>query len=733
MSSLARLLMNRGFAVSGSDAMDSSVISDLRSKGVSVSIGNERTSYEPGTALVLSDAIDLDTDPYVAESRARGGAMFRRSQVLGWLVRDRKSVCVIGTHGKTTTTGMLGAAVKAAELDPLVVVGAHVPEFGGHILEGNGEWAVLEACEAYDSLRDFTPFIVVLTNLEMDHSDFHVSWEQLVECVRRFLKKVPPEGAILYCGDEGCVPEEVIAGLHTDCSPYFSKDIEIAAEQCSLEDLSLFLPGTHNKQNASGALLACERLLLNKCSALKSIAQFQGAERRLQKLYDGEFVLIDDYAHHPTEIRASIRALRDRYPGRRLLVVYQPHLYSRTLECLQGIAESLSNADHVFLTDIYAARETPIPGVSSARIAEQVTVPVDYIPSRHLLHRRVAGMIQPGDVVVGMGAGSISEFGTQLLARLRKSSAAVRVAVVMGGDSAEREVSILSGKAVCDALSERGYVVKPIDISDRLLSSGDLSLFASESAPDVAFLCVHGTNAEDGAIQGLMELLHVPYTGSGMLASALAFDKAKTKDLLRSDGIPTPKCILLGAHTDCTPGLIQKISLPVVVKPNAQGSTVGLTFVFEAADLEDAIRRSLRYGETLIEDFIQGVEISVPVLGNRALPIVEIVPKSGRYDFESKYVSGATEEIIPARISSAAAQKAEEYALRVHALLNCSGATRTDMIVSEDQIFVLEINTLPGLTPTSLLPNSAKAAGMSFGELCEWMIQDALRSHETKA
>jgi D-alanine--D-alanine ligase len=438
-------------------------------------------------------------------------------------------------------------------------------------------------------------------------------------------------------------------------------------------------------------------------------------------------------------------------PKTRIIVVYQPHLYSRTEPLIKEFAEALSSADVVVLTDIYPAREDPIPGVSSARIAELVTKPVHYIPNRHLLPRKVAAMVRPGDVVVGMGAGNIAEFAPALVKELaragarlalpahggsseatRASLAPTRVAVVYGGDSAEREVSLLSGREVQAALKRKGFDAKLVDISEVLIKTGDLSEFTGENRPDVAFFAVHGTNAEDGAIQGLFELLHIPYIGSGIQSSALAMDKNLTKSLFRDKGIRVPEGVLVTGSDIPIP-----LRAPVIVKPNAQGSTVGLSFVERDEDVKQAVEKALQYDTAaLVEEWIVGTEISVPVLGDRVLPVVEIAPVGGKYDFASKYTPGATEEIVPARLPAAVLAEAQEIALKAHQALGCRGATRTDMIVRDPtgkpEIFALEVNTLPGMTATSLLPNSARAAGIEFDELVQWLVEDALARYATK-
>jgi D-alanine--D-alanine ligase len=743
MSALARMLKHRGFRVRGTDSTRSLETDRLQSEGIEVHIGHSGEYIEPTDAVVLTDAIDLGNNPEVNRAKEVGAPMFRRSQALGWLLRDKKVIAVTGTHGKTTTTGMVGAGLQAAGLDPLIVVGANVPQFGGPVVEGKGKWAVVEACEAYDSFHDIDPAMVVLTNLELDHVDFHGTYESLRDSVVRFVGRMPETGSLIYSSeDPGAV--DVMMRSEAGKTPYSADDYRKIAPDAPMPTL----PGRHNLSNAVAALKAAEFCGADPSRAAEGIAAFTGAERRLQILLDGQVTVVDDYAHHPSEIDASLKALREKFPGRRLVVAYQPHLYSRTESLISEFAQALDNANLVVLTDIYPAREAPIPGVSSARIAELVTKPVMYVPNRHLLPMKVARALHEGDVVVGMGAGNIAEFAPALIKELGRAARRIStplppssktshfeeggkpsVAVIYGGDSAEREISILSGRAIHGSLLSQGYTSRMVDVTELMLSKGDVSQFIGPDRPDVAILAVHGTHAEDGAIQGLFELLHIPYTGSGIQASAIAMDKQMTKMVLQTLGVRVPTGVHLHSPTDPV-----GLEAPLIVKPNAQGSTVGLSFVRTNEELRQAIEKAFAYDDSvLVEEWIEGMEISTPVLGDRALLPVEIVPVSGRYDFASKYSAGATEEIVPARLPEHLLAKSQELALKAHNALGCTGATRTDMIVRGEELYVLEVNTLPGMTGTSLLPNSAQAAGIDFDALVIWIIEDALARHATKA
>jgi D-alanine-D-alanine ligase len=305
-----------------------------------------------------------------------------------------------------------------------------------------------------------------------------------------------------------------------------------------------------------------------------------------------------------------------------------------------------------------------------------------------------------------------------------------RVAVLMGGTSSERDVSLRSGRNVAAALDRARFDVITLDFT------GDLGpILALKGQVDVVFPALHGPGGEDGRIQGVLDLLGLPYVGTGSLGSAMAMHKGVTKGLYRQAGIPTPAGITAQVATEAdavalAPRVRTEVGIPCVVKPANEGSTIGITIVKADAELEAALALAARYDcDLVIEQFAPGVEISVPVLGTatpRALPAVEIIPQSGTYSYEDKYTPGATEEICPARISAVAAAAAADYAVRAHTALFCRDVSRTDMIVDGDTVTVLETNTLPGMTDTSLLPLAARAVGISFAALVELLVTQAL-------
>ncbi|MCG8555464.1 MAG: D-alanine--D-alanine ligase [Proteobacteria bacterium] len=298
-----------------------------------------------------------------------------------------------------------------------------------------------------------------------------------------------------------------------------------------------------------------------------------------------------------------------------------------------------------------------------------------------------------------------------------------RVGVLMGGLGAEREVSLRSGEAVCNTLHERGYDVRKIFV-DR-----DIDRVLRQTAIDVAFLALHGPYGEDGCIQGMLEMLDIPYTGSGVLASALAMDKVKAKELFRLHNVPTPPYYEMTAdRIEDLEDIHGSFGFPVFVKPRRLGSSIGAGRANDPSELFQRAEESARFDRCiLVERFVAGREVAVGLLDATALGAIEIAPKSGIYDYRSKYLEGQTDYHLPARLSPTHYQCVLNIAERAACALDSRGATRVDMLVTEgENEYVLEVNTLPGLTPTSLLPKIARGSGLGFGDLCEQILTRAL-------
>ncbi|MCD6265285.1 MAG: D-alanine--D-alanine ligase [Deltaproteobacteria bacterium] len=301
----------------------------------------------------------------------------------------------------------------------------------------------------------------------------------------------------------------------------------------------------------------------------------------------------------------------------------------------------------------------------------------------------------------------------------------LRVALIAGGWSREREISLKSGQYVYDNLDKDKYDVKRYDPSRDLLR-----LIEESKNLDLALLVLHGKRGEDGSIQGLLDLLHLSYVGSGVLASALAMNKAVSKELFRCTGLNVPKAMLFFRNQDIDPvRIFSVLGKPVVIKPVDEGSSIGLSICYKKEEIVEAIKDTFAISpEVMLEEYIKGREVSCAVLGNRepeALPVVEIIPheKYRFFSYTAKYETGASQEICPAQISSDVYKKIQDFAIKAHCLLGCRSFSRSDMIVTAKDVYILETNTIPGMTENSIFPLAARTAGLSFSKLLDRLIE----------
>ncbi|MBE0597196.1 MAG: D-alanine--D-alanine ligase [Desulfuromonadales bacterium] len=295
-----------------------------------------------------------------------------------------------------------------------------------------------------------------------------------------------------------------------------------------------------------------------------------------------------------------------------------------------------------------------------------------------------------------------------------------KIGVLLGGLSAEREISLRTGAAVLNSLQAAGYMAVGID------AGRDLPAQLVAEGVEVAFIALHGRFGEDGTVQGMLELLGIPYTGSGVLASAVAMDKVTTKKLLLHHELPTPSFVVFHRGEDPL-GLLERCQhFPLVVKPAREGSTIGISIVRDPQEMFQGVEAALKYDPVvLLEDFIQGGEVTVGVLDGEPLPIIQVVPKGGFYDFHAKYTAGQTEYLLPAPLEASLYERLQQAAAEAYRVIGCAGAARVDFMVREREFFCLEVNTIPGMTETSLLPKAAQFAGLNFTDLVQRILAGA--------
>jgi UDP-N-acetylmuramate--alanine ligase len=441
MSGIAELLANLGYDVSGSDARASEITERLSGLGVTVAIGHSPAQVAGADLVVVSSAIAPD-NPEVNAARLGGIPVIPRAEMLAELMRLQRGIAVAGAHGKTTTTSMVALVLERAGLDPTAVIGGRLSAFGSNARLGRGAYMVAEADESDRSFLKLSPSIAVITNLDREHMETYGSFEEIQRAFEEFANKVPFDGLVVACADDPGI-RAILPSISRPVVTYgLERDAHLTATDVALKPfgstsrvwlqrgkdrtlagpLTLAVPGRHNIANALAAVAIGLELKIPFARIASALAEFQGAERRFQRLGEARGVLVvDDYGHHPTEIRAVVAAARTL--NRRLVIVFQPHRYTRTAQLLEEFGPSLAGADEIVLTDIYAAGERPLPGVTlealAAAVRRAATVPLHVVAAVADLPARVAAIARPGDVVVTLGAGSIGTVGRRLLEELQ--------------------------------------------------------------------------------------------------------------------------------------------------------------------------------------------------------------------------------------------------------------------------------------------------------------------------
>ena len=435
MSALAELLHRRGCRVTGSDRQASELTDRLEAMGIGVQIGHTAGAVGDAECVVYNSAASSD-NPELLAARARGIPLLRRAEFLGHLSAAHRTVAVAGTHGKTTTTAMVGAVLEAAGQDPTVLVGGVVRGPESNLRVGDGDiWAV-EADEFDRSFLTLTPTVAVVTSLEEEHLDCYGDLASIRAAFEQFLGAVQAGGWAVLCGDDPGVrdlniseaSERVLYGLGGDTRIQaadvvregFGSRFQVLDAGKALGEVRLQAPGMHNVSNALAAVGVGRVLDLPWEAVASGLASFRGVHRRFEIVGEaGGVTVVNDYAHHPTEIRATLATARAGWDGR-ILAVFQPHLYSRTRDFAPAFGEALSAADRVWVADVYPAREAPLPGVTGGLVAEAVrTDAVDYVPEFKDLGPAVTAELKPGDLVVVMGAGDVERVAYEVYETLR--------------------------------------------------------------------------------------------------------------------------------------------------------------------------------------------------------------------------------------------------------------------------------------------------------------------------
>jgi len=441
MSGLASILLDSGYKISGSDIVTSKITKRLADKGAIIFIGHNENNVEKADLVVISSAIH-ESNPEIKGARNRKITMIKRAEMLARIMDNKYGIAIAGTHGKSTTASMISLLLEKSGFDPTVVVGGELNNFKNNAKLGKGNHIVVEADESDGSFLELNPQMAIVTNIEDDHLDHYGNLENILKDFKRFIDKVPDNGRIILCRDcdnvKGLVAQYgrhyVSYGIFTEAD-LMAKDIELDKFSSKskiywqgekLGELYLKVAGYHNVLNALAAIAVGRELGISFKEMTEILETFQGVHRRMEIIANlGDKILIlDDYAHHPTEVKATLSALRGSWQNRRIIAVFQPHRYSRTKFLAEKFGKAFFDADYVVINDIYSANEPPISGISGETVYMEIKKSnhrqIKYFPLKNDILSYLSEIAQPGDIIITMGAGDIWTVGQELAEQLKK-------------------------------------------------------------------------------------------------------------------------------------------------------------------------------------------------------------------------------------------------------------------------------------------------------------------------
>ncbi len=435
MSGIARVLMAEGFLVSGSDLYENNEINILKNLGARIFIGHRAENINNADVLVYSSAINLDNIE-ILEAKKANIPVIQRAVMLAELMRLRCGIAISGAHGKTTTTSMIGYLMYKANLDPTVVIGGVVNKFDSNAIVGKSQFMIAEADESDGSFLHLSPSIAVITNIDREHLDYYQGGiEEVLEKFRLFLKLVPFYGLIVACIDDENI-KKILANINRRVITYgfdisanysarnliyegFSTSFDLYINQEFIRTITISMAGKHNVLNALAAIIVLEEVGIKTLNLLESLKSFDGVKRRFSLVSsNNNFTIIDDYAHHPTEIKAILQTAKNCFLNRKIHVLFQPHRFSRTRDLLDDFANCFADCDSLIISDIYAASEEPIFGINSQMLAKNVTKFSNknamYGASLDESIQKMADLVQKNDVILTLGAGNVTSAGSKI-------------------------------------------------------------------------------------------------------------------------------------------------------------------------------------------------------------------------------------------------------------------------------------------------------------------------------
>lgn len=777
MSALAHLLLQQNIAVSGSDLSATATVAHLKNLGAKIFSSHSKENISSGSTVVYNSYITKDNSEMDAAIHLNC-TVIHRSELLAFLAERQKMIAIAGTHGKTTTTALLTWVLHCAQKDPSYVIGGIVPQLSTHGKKGSGTYFIAEADESDGTFLRYRPHGAIVTNIDCDHMDYFGAKSHLVQAFQTFISHVAEPSLLFWGGDnselKSICSKGVSYGFHPECdlriTSYkpigWSSIFSLNWKGVVYSDIELALCGEHNVTNAAAVFGLSLALGIEENRIREAFSSFGGVLRRCQMRGECRAIsLIDDYAHHPEAVSKTIKAIRSAIGERRLIIVFQPHRYSRTVLTLGQWGAVFNGADKVFITEIYGAWEKEL-NVSHDAIIKEVdssSLPCSFLP-RLVAAEFLAKMARPHDVIVTMGAGNITQLPTEILEIWEKSPPKpLVVGLISGGQSGEHAVALDSVKHIIEGLEQPHYEINYFAITKEgkwLQGAAANNLYQAKeydepedkitgevlsrlACCEVLFPVLHGPRGEDGTIQGFFEMMGKAYVGCEPRGAAISMDKGVVKRLAQSCGVPTLPFIECEENDwrqnreDIYLQIEEKIAYPIFVKPAHCGSSLGISKVESYEQLEAAIENGFKHDYLLIiEKAAEGWrELEFALYGNQQIAASfpgEIITNGKLYDYGAKYgVNAFSTSCQPQGLTDDQVEEGKAFAVKIYRACRCTGLARVDFFFDPQRgaWWLNEINPLPGFTSNSLYPKMCAQEGVSITQLVDKLAALAIHRH----
>lgn len=748
MSGLAKILLALGEKVSGSDLQESAITEQLSLQGARIMIGHDAKNIEKGAKVIFNSDIPAN-NPELDFAKKCGCVLLHRSDLLKELVVGKRLFAVTGTHGKTTTTSLLTHVLHEADFAPGYAIGGIMVNHDNHAALGGGINFVVEADESDATFLKYDWQGAIVTNIDTDHLAHYGTFEKIVEAFREFVNKKHDKNLLLYCGDDPSLKKIAPKGLsygfgaENDCvvsnfkQKGFSISFTLSLQKKRYEQIEIPLTGKHNALNAAAVFALSINLGVAEAIIRKALLSFRGVKRRLEKKGEIQSITIfDDYAHHPTEIKSTLNALRAAVGERRIVAIFQPHRPSRMIKVIDELPRCFEDADLIVVTDLYRAKEPESAGkISTQDIVDKIKnshrSQCLYI-GRENIAKDLFKQLQPHDVVVCLGAGDSTKIGGELLHYCESHTLKkLKVGLLCGGMSTEHEVSVRSAKTFVDHIDRDLYDLVPfyIDLEGRF-HEADANLkkhpdscheILSHDLLNKLLLCdlfipvLHGPFGEDGMVAGFLETLRKPYVGCDPRAASLTMDKALTKQIAESHGMRVAPYVTFDFDSwnlekeAILNNIVQTLPFPLFVKPSHLGSSIGVSRTENEKQLVEAITRAFEYDtHILVEKGLKIREIEFGVFGNFNVNVghpIEILTGGEFHTYETKYANTGFGFTLKPDLTDSQVATGKALAEKIYRKTQCQGLARVDFFLDDEGTYYFnEINPFPGCTPTSPYP-----------------------------